>query len=184
MPKSKRIPEGFRGQRLVVLPAGVREQVRTHPLMKGLLVTDAGIFPQAKSHFIERSHGTPTTLLIICLAGRGWFRLADGPRQSVLPGSVVWLPATPAPCLRGGQKRLLDHRMGPFSGRRGRVLAGINRYLIGGRDVRINASGGRRVANWTGLGSPRPRLRPGEPGCSGRGSPNGIGGTGAETISK
>jgi len=93
MAKPKRIREGFRGQRLVVLPAGVRERIRTHPLMKGLLVTDAGIFPHAKSHFIERGHGTPTTLLIICLAGMGWYRLGGGPRQPVVPGSVVWLPS-------------------------------------------------------------------------------------------
>ena len=93
MPRTRRIREGFRGQRIVVLPTAVRERVQTHPLLCGLLVTDSGIFPQAESHFIERSHGTSTTLLIICLAGRGWYRLGGGPKQVVTPGSVVWLPA-------------------------------------------------------------------------------------------
>jgi len=96
MPSHPRIPEGFRGQRLVVLPESVRIHAQTHPLFQGLLVTDAGIFPHAKSHFIERNHGVPTTLLIVCLAGKGWFRLASGPTQPVEPGSLIWLPANQA----------------------------------------------------------------------------------------
>jgi len=93
MIRPKRIPEGFRGQRLVVLPATVRERVQTHPLLSGLLVTDAGIFPSAKSHFIERKYGISTTLLIICLAGRGWVKMAEGAVQQIVPGNLIWLPA-------------------------------------------------------------------------------------------
>jgi len=93
MSKAQHIPEGFRGQRLVVLPTAVRERVKTHPLLSGLLVTDAGIFPSAKSHFIERKDGIPTTLLISCLAGRGWVKISEDAVRQVLPGSLVWLPA-------------------------------------------------------------------------------------------
>jgi AraC family transcriptional regulator, arabinose operon regulatory protein len=93
MPVSERKPEGFRGQRLVVLPAPVRQRSENHPLLRGLLVTDAGIFPQAKAHFIERPNGAPTTLLIVCLAGRGWVRLGlNEPTLSIVPGMLVWLP--------------------------------------------------------------------------------------------
>jgi AraC-like DNA-binding protein len=93
MAKLNRIAEGFRGQRLVVLPATVRERVQTHPLLNGLLVTDAGIFPSARLHFIERKHGVPTTLLIACLAGHGWVKMPEEAEQQVVPGSLVWLPA-------------------------------------------------------------------------------------------
>jgi len=93
MARPKRIPEGFLGQRLVVLPAAVRERVQTHPLLSGLLVTDAGIFPSAKSHFIERKYGTSTNLLIICLAGRGWVKMPEGSVQQIVSGNLVWLPA-------------------------------------------------------------------------------------------
>src|SRR5476649_1855116 len=93
MVRPKRIPEGFRGQRLVVLPAAVRERVKSHPLLSGLLVTDAGIFPSAKSHFIERKYGVSTNLLIICLAGRGWVKMTEGTVQQIVPGNMVWLPA-------------------------------------------------------------------------------------------
>ena len=92
MRPSTGIPQGFRGQRLVVLPAAVRQRVQLHPLLRGLLVTDAGIFLRAKSHFIERPRGAPTTLLMVCLAGRGWVRLS-GTSQSVAPGKLVWLSA-------------------------------------------------------------------------------------------
>jgi len=86
------IPEGFRSQRLVVLPASVRQRVQAHPLLRGLLVTDAGIFLRAKSHFIERPRGASTTLFMVCLAGRGWASLS-GPSQAVTPGTLVWLSA-------------------------------------------------------------------------------------------
>jgi len=88
----KRMAEGFRGQRLVVLPAPVRARAQAHPLLRGLVVTDAGIFLQATAHFIERVHGAATHLIITCLAGRGWVRLA-GATQPVWPGTFIWLPA-------------------------------------------------------------------------------------------
>src|SRR5580658_1587214 len=93
MNQAHRIPEGFPGQRLVVLPVSVRERVKTHPLLSGVLVTDAGIFPSAKSHFIERKDGVSTSLLIACLAGRGWVKISEGPVQQVVSGNLVWLPA-------------------------------------------------------------------------------------------
>lgn len=93
MGQKKRIAEGFRGQRLVVVPSLVRERSRTHPLLKGLFVTDAGIFNHAKLHYIERKDGITTNLLIACLAGRGWIRLADKSVQVITPGMVAWLPA-------------------------------------------------------------------------------------------
>jgi len=93
MVKTRHIPEGFRGQRLVVLPATVRERVQNHPLLNGLLVTDAGIFPSAKLHFIKRKDGIPTTLVIACLAGRGWVKIAEDIELQIVSGSLVWLPA-------------------------------------------------------------------------------------------
>jgi AraC family transcriptional regulator, arabinose operon regulatory protein len=86
------IPEGFAGQHLVVLPTAVRRQAERHPLLRGLLVTDAGVFPRAMAHYIERAKGAATTLLILCSAGRGWVRL-PGQDLEVESGTLVWLPA-------------------------------------------------------------------------------------------
>lgn len=77
----------------MVVPNLVRERVRSHPLLKGLFVTDAGIFPNAKLHYIERNYGVSTNLLIACLAGKGWIRLENGQIEPISPGMLAWLPA-------------------------------------------------------------------------------------------
>lgn len=77
---------------MVVVPMPVRERAMTHPLLQGLLVTDAGYFPNARNHQVERPTGAPTDLLILCLKGEGWVR--TGMRTtSVGAGTLVWLPA-------------------------------------------------------------------------------------------
>lgn len=85
-------PEGFRGQHLVVLPGQVRRAAEKHPLLRSLLVTDAGVFPRAAGHLVQRPKGAPTTLMILCVAGRGWVRI-EGQRQELAAGDVAWLPA-------------------------------------------------------------------------------------------
>jgi len=91
MPKSAGIPEGFHGQHLVVLPSQVRRTAEKHPLLRGLLVTDAGVFPRAIDHRVSRPKGAPTTLLIFCTAGSGWARI-EGRRFDIAPGMLAWLP--------------------------------------------------------------------------------------------
>jgi AraC-like DNA-binding protein len=84
--------DGFAGQHLAVLPKPVRDQASRHPLLRNLLVTDAGYFPQAQGHHVERQQGSPTHLVIACLRGRGWFRTPEG-EVRVKPGDLVWLRA-------------------------------------------------------------------------------------------
>jgi len=83
--------EGFSGQRLVVLPPAAVEIARRHPLLTGLLPTAAGFFGKARWHLVEREHGAPEHVLIVCLAGEGWFRFGKGIRP-VAAGEVLWLP--------------------------------------------------------------------------------------------
>lgn len=84
--------DGFAGQHLVVLPKPVRAEAARHPLLQALMVTDAGYFPHASDHQVERKAGADTHLVIACLRGRGWFRTPAGDR-AVKPGDLVWLPA-------------------------------------------------------------------------------------------
>jgi AraC family transcriptional regulator, arabinose operon regulatory protein len=84
--------EGFSGQHMLVLPAPLVADARRHPLLRALCVTDAGYFPSAGNHLVERDAGAATTLVILCLAGRGWVRHA-GSTQAVAAGDFVWLPA-------------------------------------------------------------------------------------------
>lgn len=77
---------------MVVLPDPIRQSAARHPLLRPLLVTDAGYFPQAAGHRVERPLGSSTHLMIACIRGRGWVR--DGARQEhIAPGDVVWLAA-------------------------------------------------------------------------------------------
>jgi AraC family transcriptional regulator, arabinose operon regulatory protein len=84
--------QGFAGQHMVVVPDPVRRAVAEHPLLRGLLVTDAGYFPHATGHRVERPQGASTNVIIACLLGGGWVRLR-GRREEMSPGDIVWLPA-------------------------------------------------------------------------------------------
>jgi AraC-like DNA-binding protein len=77
---------------MLVLPGPLARQARVHPLLSGLCVTDAGFFPQASNHLVERREGASTTLAILCLKGKGWVR-GHGGTLAVLAGDFVWLPA-------------------------------------------------------------------------------------------
>lgn len=92
MAKSGPRREGFQGQHLLVLPEPLRVRARSHPLLRGLCVTDAGYFPAADNHLVERPRGVPTTLLILCLRGTGWVRTGEAAR-AITAGGLVWLPA-------------------------------------------------------------------------------------------
>lgn len=80
---------------MVILPDPVRRAAARHPLLRALHVTDAGSFPHARGHRVERPQGAGTHLLIACRAGRGWVS-APGFREEVLPGQLVWIPAEAA----------------------------------------------------------------------------------------
>jgi len=87
--------DNFVGQRLVTVPKPACELAQGHPLLRSLMVTDAGYFPAAQGHYVERSEGTRTHLVIACLKGRGWFSTAAGHRP-VRAGDMVWLCANQA----------------------------------------------------------------------------------------
>jgi AraC-like DNA-binding protein len=76
---------------MIVLPEPVRAVARRHPLLRGLYVTDAGYFPAAVDHFVERPQGAPTALVIFCMRGTGWVR-CGGVSSEMSAGSLIWLP--------------------------------------------------------------------------------------------
>lgn len=89
----KHKPHGFAHEHFVVVPGRVWAEAGSHALLKGLRVTDAGHFPNAKGHRVERLAGAETPLVIVCLRGRGWVRGGAGEAvQMVEAGDVVWLP--------------------------------------------------------------------------------------------
>jgi AraC-like DNA-binding protein len=87
--------EGFTGQHLAVVPGPIRKAAARHPLLKSLMVTDAGYFPHAAGHRVERPQGAATHLFIACVKGLGWVRMG-GQQQAIRGGDILWLRADEA----------------------------------------------------------------------------------------
>lgn len=63
--------EGFKGERMFVLPAEVLREYLGHPLAGRLYLTDVGFFPHAKNHARVRKTGVEEYILLYCVEGRG-----------------------------------------------------------------------------------------------------------------
>lgn len=85
------IPDGFPGQRMLVLP---RPRVREFLQQEGttrLVVTDCGYFPEAESHGRQRVVPIAQVVVMACVDGAGWCETEAG-RFPVQRGQVVILP--------------------------------------------------------------------------------------------
>ena len=89
--ESLHIREGFPGQRSAVLPRSVVSAWLDDDPLLALLPSDAGFYPQARWHFVERPEGTPQLVLIHCLQGEGWLEMS-GTRWRVQPGQAIAIP--------------------------------------------------------------------------------------------
>jgi len=81
---------GFANQRLVVVPRPLVREALARPITRHLVVTDAGVFPAAEDHGRHRPVGAEETIIILCVAGRGWVETA-GARTEVGKGAAVVL---------------------------------------------------------------------------------------------
>jgi len=84
--------EGFKGQRIVVVPRPVLEKVVKDPLVRSLVPTDAGYYPKAKGHTCAREEGAPETIFIYCAEGDGWCEIV-GRRHAVAANQLLVVPA-------------------------------------------------------------------------------------------
>lgn len=89
------IEEGFRGQRLVLVPRPMVSAALHHPVTRRLLVTDAGYYPDASGHEMRRPRGAPEHIVIVCVSGQGWARIGEQTHR-VPAGTLLVIPsATP-----------------------------------------------------------------------------------------
>lgn len=72
-----KIKEGFLGQRMIVLPKKVINDILNNPLIQNLYVTDIGYFPHAEHHFRKRRKGAKEYILIYCVEGGGIIEMHD-----------------------------------------------------------------------------------------------------------
>src|ERR1039457_3765036 len=93
MDRSKR-PEDFPDQRIVVLPRKVVAKAMEDALLRALLPTDAGYFPKAAGHYMERRTGVNQAIFIYCTHGRGWCELG-GQRHKLEAEDLRVIPPPP-----------------------------------------------------------------------------------------
>ncbi len=87
---SRRVREGFPGQRAIVLPRPVVSAwLDSAPLLE-LLPSDIGHFPRAEGHYVERPAGALQLILAYCVDGGGWLRMDQSWR--VGPGQAMAIP--------------------------------------------------------------------------------------------
>jgi AraC family transcriptional regulator of arabinose operon len=66
-----RIPDGFPGERLTILPLPVMQRALRLPVCRDLCVTHTGRFDHVQGHYVDRPHGRPEYVFIFCLSGQG-----------------------------------------------------------------------------------------------------------------
>ena len=97
-----RIKEGFKGERAIVLPAFLIEELKQDPLGSELYITDIGYYPHACFHYRKRNTEEATEfILIYCMEGEGWFEL-DKHRYVVTANQFFILPKHQIPGLFTG----------------------------------------------------------------------------------
>lgn len=69
--------DGFKGERLLVLPAEAFQDFAVHPQIKRMILTDIGYFPHAYHHFRERKTGIDEYILMFCISGKGYIRVEN-----------------------------------------------------------------------------------------------------------
>jgi AraC family transcriptional regulator, arabinose operon regulatory protein len=84
-------PEGFPGQRLIIVPPQIAVRAVRQPVTRNLCVTHIGSFSAASGHFVDRPHGTSQYILIACLSGKGHCSL-QGREWWIKTGDLLFLP--------------------------------------------------------------------------------------------
>ncbi len=87
-----KIKSGFLGERAVILPIPVVEEMKKDALCSHLFITDIGFYPHAIHHYRRRCRAEVNQYIFIyCIDGMGWFEL-DGAKQMVVAGQYFILP--------------------------------------------------------------------------------------------
>lgn len=72
-----KLKDGFSGERALVLPQSVVQEMEKDALSSILHITDIGYYPKALHHFRERTEPIGQFVFIYCIEGAGWFRCGE-----------------------------------------------------------------------------------------------------------
>jgi AraC-like DNA-binding protein len=95
MPRDKAVRkrEGFKGQRLIVIPKKiVIDFLVKDAITRQIYITDIGYYPKAKFHYTERPHGISQHIIIYCNEGFGWVEI-NKKRILLSPSQFIIIPA-------------------------------------------------------------------------------------------
>ena len=87
-----RLKDGFRGERAIILPKMIVEQMENDPLSAALHVTDMGYYPRATHHYRKRPEGISQHVLIYCTDGEGWCKVNEI-KYPISSNQFIILPA-------------------------------------------------------------------------------------------
>lgn len=87
-----KLKDGFLGERAIVLPPAIIQEMEKDPISSILYITDIGYYPKALHHFIERTDPITQYVFIYCIKGEGWYRI-NNVTYKVLPNQYFILPA-------------------------------------------------------------------------------------------
>jgi AraC-like DNA-binding protein len=69
--------EGFKGQKSIVLPDYLINELISNTITRMLYVTDIGYYPAAMYHYRQRDEGCRQNILIYCIKGKGWINIQN-----------------------------------------------------------------------------------------------------------
>lgn len=84
--------DGFNGERGLVLPPAIIQELEEDPISAILYITDIGYYPKALHHFRERTEPIQQYIFIYCTEGKGWYQ-TNGERHAVSANQYFILPA-------------------------------------------------------------------------------------------
>jgi AraC-like DNA-binding protein len=84
--------EGFKNEQFFVIPDIFIEDYLKTPYPYSLLITLMGYFPKAQGHYIKRSAGCGTALMIYCSAGSGFYSINGEPARTLSAGQILIIP--------------------------------------------------------------------------------------------
>lgn len=69
--------DGFKGEKMLVIPTETFSDYVNHPLVKRMYLTDVGFFPKAAHHYRARRDGIEEYIFIYCTEGKGVIYVED-----------------------------------------------------------------------------------------------------------
>ncbi len=84
--------DGFQGERAIIMPQSIINEMETNPFLSKLHITDIGYYPSASLHKRKRDVGISQHILIYCIEGSGSYEI-NGKRHNVEANQCFVLPA-------------------------------------------------------------------------------------------